>query len=71
VPRVLLSINVVVTESSTLSSLALGKDFFVECPKKHSAKRISTLHPFQNIQDIRAFQYVIFYVSRHSVYLDA
>jgi hypothetical protein len=45
VPRVLLSVNAVITESRTLPSAALGKDFFVECPTKstpqsaeHSAK---------------------------------
>jgi hypothetical protein len=38
-PRFLLSVNVVITESRTLPSTALGKDFFAECPtKKHSAK---------------------------------
>jgi hypothetical protein len=37
---VLLSVNGVVTESVTLSSAALDKEFFDECPtKKHSAKR--------------------------------
>jgi hypothetical protein len=53
VPRVLLSVNVVVTESRTLSSTALGKDFFAECPIKsprqsaeHSAKsRIPVMNP--------------------------
>jgi hypothetical protein len=40
VPRVPLSVNVVITECSILPSAALGKDFFVECPtKKHSVKR--------------------------------
>jgi hypothetical protein len=34
VSRVLLSVNVVITESRTLSSVALDKDFFVECPIK-------------------------------------
>jgi hypothetical protein len=38
IPSVLLSVNVVVTKSRTLSSVALGKDFFAKCPKKHSAK---------------------------------
>jgi hypothetical protein len=45
IPSVLLSINVVVTESRTLPSAALDKKFFVECPTKntwqsleHSAK---------------------------------
>jgi hypothetical protein len=45
VVRVLLSANAVVTESRTLPSAALGKDFFAECPTKntrqsaeHSAK---------------------------------
>jgi hypothetical protein len=45
VPRVLLSVNAVVTESRTLPSVALGKDFFAECPiestrqsTEHSAK---------------------------------
>jgi hypothetical protein len=33
VPRVL-SVNVVVTESRTLPSAALDKDFFVKCPIK-------------------------------------
>jgi hypothetical protein len=44
-PRVRLSANAFVTESETLSSAALGKGFFVECPIKstrqsaeHSAK---------------------------------
>jgi hypothetical protein len=44
-PRVLLSVNAVVTESRTLPRAALDKDFFVECPAKnilqsasHSAK---------------------------------
>jgi hypothetical protein len=44
-PRVLVSVNVVVTESRTLPSATLGKDFFAECPTKstrqsvvHSAK---------------------------------
>jgi hypothetical protein len=44
-PRVLLSVNVVVTESRTLPSAALGKEFFAKCPIKstrqsaeHSAK---------------------------------
>jgi hypothetical protein len=36
-PSVLLSVNMVVIESRTLSA-ALGKDLFVECQKKHSAK---------------------------------
>jgi hypothetical protein len=31
VPRVLLSVNAVVTESSTLLSAALDKDIFAEC----------------------------------------
>jgi hypothetical protein len=35
VPRVLLSVNVVVTDSKTLSSATLGKDFFAECPIKN------------------------------------
>jgi hypothetical protein len=45
VPRVLLSANIVVTESRTLPSAALDKGFFAECPTKntwqsaeHSAK---------------------------------
>jgi hypothetical protein len=45
VPRVLVSVNVVVIESRTSPSAALGKDFFAECPTKntrqsakHSAK---------------------------------
>jgi hypothetical protein len=45
VPRVLLSINAVITESRTFPSVALGKDYFAECPTKstrqsseHSAK---------------------------------
>jgi hypothetical protein len=44
-PRVLRSVNELVTESRTLSSTALGKGFFTECPTKstrqsvkHSAK---------------------------------
>jgi hypothetical protein len=44
-PRVLLSVNAIVTESRTLPRAALSKDFFVECPTKnirqsasHSAK---------------------------------
>jgi hypothetical protein len=53
VPRILLSVNVVVTESRTLSSAALGKDVFVERPTKstrqiveHSAKsRIPVVVP--------------------------
>jgi hypothetical protein len=43
--RVLLSVNAVVTESSTLPGASLGKDVFVECPiestrqsAEHSAK---------------------------------
>jgi hypothetical protein len=32
VPRVLLSVKVVVTESVTLPSVALDKEFFAECP---------------------------------------
>jgi hypothetical protein len=45
VPRVLLLVNVVVTESRTLLSAALDKEVFAECPIKntrqsdeHSAK---------------------------------
>jgi hypothetical protein len=45
VPRVLLSVNTLFTESRTLPSAALGKVFFAECPTKstrqsdeHSAK---------------------------------
>jgi hypothetical protein len=45
VSRVLLSVNAVVTESKTLLSAAVGKDFFAKCPTKstrqsaeHSAK---------------------------------
>jgi hypothetical protein len=45
VSRVLLSLNVVITEGRTLPSAALDKDFFAECPTKstrqsaeHSAK---------------------------------
>jgi hypothetical protein len=34
VPRVILSINAVITESRTLPSAALDKDFFAECPTK-------------------------------------
>jgi hypothetical protein len=44
-PRVLHSVNELVTESRTLPSAALGKGFFAECPTKstrqsaeHSAK---------------------------------
>jgi hypothetical protein len=33
-PRVLLSVNVVVTESRTLPSAPLGKYFFTKCPRK-------------------------------------
>jgi hypothetical protein len=52
VPRVLLSANAVVTESRTLPSAALGKDFFAKCSTKntrqsaeHSAKtRIPVVH---------------------------
>jgi hypothetical protein len=46
VPRVLLSVNSIVTESRTLPSAALDKDVFAECPiestrqsAEHSAKR--------------------------------
>jgi hypothetical protein len=38
VPSVLLSVNVVITESRTLPSAAVGKDFFTECPKKALGK---------------------------------
>jgi hypothetical protein len=34
VPRVLLSVNVVITESRTLPSVTLDKDFFAECLTK-------------------------------------
>jgi hypothetical protein len=36
VPRVLLSVNAIVTESSTLLSAAFDKDFFAECPTKRT-----------------------------------
>jgi hypothetical protein len=37
-PRVLLSINMIVTVSRTLPSTTLGKDVFTKCPiKKHLA----------------------------------
>jgi hypothetical protein len=39
VPGVLLSVNVVVTESRTLPSAALDKDFFVEYPTKNTRQR--------------------------------
>jgi hypothetical protein len=39
VPRVLLSVNVVVTESRTLPCAALDKDFFAECPRKSTRQR--------------------------------
>jgi hypothetical protein len=42
VPRILLSVNMVVTESRTLPSAALGKDGFVECPTKNTQQ--STEH---------------------------
>jgi hypothetical protein len=50
----MLSVNELVTESRTLSSAALGKGFFAECPRKstrqrglHSAKvRISVVSMF-------------------------
>jgi hypothetical protein len=42
VPRVLLSANAVITKSRTLSSAALGKGFFAECPIKST--RQSTEH---------------------------
>jgi hypothetical protein len=38
VPRVLLLVDVVITESMTLLSAALDKDFFAECPKKSLSK---------------------------------
>jgi hypothetical protein len=38
VPRVLLSVNAVVTESSTLPSAALGKDSFVSTRQKALGK---------------------------------
>jgi hypothetical protein len=34
VSRILLSVNMVVTESSTLPSATLGKEGFAECPTK-------------------------------------
>jgi hypothetical protein len=39
VPRVLLSVNVIVTESGALPSAALGKGFFAECPTKSTRQR--------------------------------
>jgi hypothetical protein len=42
VPRVLLSVNMIVTESRTLPSVALDKDFFAKCPTKNT--RQSTEH---------------------------
>jgi hypothetical protein len=53
VPRVLLSVNAVLTESRTLPSAALGKNLFAECPTgstrqsaKHSTKsQIPVVHP--------------------------
>jgi hypothetical protein len=39
-PSVLLSVNVVVTESRTLPSAALGKEFFAECLKKCTRQRL-------------------------------
>ena len=40
-PSVLLSVNVVVTESRTSPSAALGKDFFVEYGEKVFGKALS------------------------------
>jgi hypothetical protein len=40
VPRVLLSENVVVTESRTLLSAALGKDVFAECWTKSTQQSV-------------------------------
>jgi hypothetical protein len=40
VPRVLLSANVVVTESMTLPSAALGNDLFAECPAKNTRQSV-------------------------------
>jgi hypothetical protein len=42
VPRDPLSVNVVVTESMTLTSTTLDKYFFVECPKKTLDKAPNT-----------------------------
>jgi hypothetical protein len=55
VPRVLLSVNTVVTESRTLPSAALGKDFFAECSiestrqsAEHSVKsQIPVVYPLR------------------------
>jgi hypothetical protein len=33
-PSVLLLVNMIVTESRTLPSAAVGKDFFAKCPEK-------------------------------------
>jgi hypothetical protein len=46
VPRVLLSVNVVVIESRTLPSTALDKDLFTECPTKNT--RQSAEHSANN-----------------------
>jgi hypothetical protein len=38
-PSVLHSVNELVTESRTLPSAALDKDFFAECPRKSTRQR--------------------------------
>jgi hypothetical protein len=40
VPKVLLSVNVIVTESRTLPSAALSKGFFAECPTKSTRQSV-------------------------------
>jgi hypothetical protein len=40
VPSVLHSVNGIVTECRTLSSAALGKEVFVECPTKSTRQRV-------------------------------
>jgi hypothetical protein len=40
IPSVLLSVNVIVTESVTLSSAALSKEFFTECPTKSTRRSV-------------------------------
>jgi hypothetical protein len=40
VPRVLHSVNELVTKSRTLPSAALGKGFFADCPTKSTRQRL-------------------------------
>jgi hypothetical protein len=49
-PSVLLSVNVVVTESVTLPSATIGKDVFAECPtkKQPTKSRITVVHDDSN-----------------------